>query len=81
MSYPPDIPLPYNPMMAPQHPHIIGASHGALPSPGSATLHTPRPAGAPPPRDLGSVPPELTASRESFHSAMGKPSEFFVDVM
>uniref|UniRef100_A0A8C3IEV2 Dishevelled segment polarity protein 2 n=1 Tax=Chrysemys picta bellii TaxID=8478 RepID=A0A8C3IEV2_CHRPI len=37
---------------------------------------------APPPvRDLASVPPELTASRQSFHMAMGNPSEFFVDVM
>ncbi|KAJ8338180.1 hypothetical protein SKAU_G00371460 [Synaphobranchus kaupii] len=43
---------------------------------------TPRgPPGAPPTRDLGSVPPELTASRQSFHLAMGNPSEFFVDVM
>uniref|UniRef100_A0A674DC24 Dishevelled segment polarity protein 2 n=1 Tax=Salmo trutta TaxID=8032 RepID=A0A674DC24_SALTR len=40
-----------------------------------------RPPGAPPTRDLGSVPPELTASRQSFHLAMGNPSEFFVDVM
>ncbi|XP_015275794.1 PREDICTED: segment polarity protein dishevelled homolog DVL-2 [Gekko japonicus] len=39
------------------------------------------PPGAPPVRDLGSVPPELTASRQSFHMAMGNPSEFFVDVM
>uniref|UniRef100_A0A8C7G0J9 Dishevelled segment polarity protein 2 n=1 Tax=Oncorhynchus kisutch TaxID=8019 RepID=A0A8C7G0J9_ONCKI len=39
------------------------------------------PPGAPPTRDLGSVPPELTASRQSFHLAMGNPSEFFVDVM
>uniref|UniRef100_A0A8C5FKP5 Dishevelled segment polarity protein 2 n=1 Tax=Gadus morhua TaxID=8049 RepID=A0A8C5FKP5_GADMO len=50
--------------------------HGSLPSsvPGG-------PPGAPPTRDLGSVPPELTASRQSFHLAMGNPSEFFVDVM
>ncbi|CAO2643879.1 Segment polarity protein dishevelled homolog DVL-2 [Lemmus lemmus] len=41
----------------------------------------PGPPGAPPVRDLGSVPPELTASRQSFHMAMGNPSEFFVDVM
>uniref|UniRef100_A0A8C9H453 Dishevelled segment polarity protein 2 n=1 Tax=Piliocolobus tephrosceles TaxID=591936 RepID=A0A8C9H453_9PRIM len=40
-----------------------------------------QPPGAPPVRDLGSVPPELTASRQSFHMAMGNPSEFFVDVM
>uniref|UniRef100_A0A3B4H9C0 Segment polarity protein dishevelled homolog DVL-2-like n=1 Tax=Pundamilia nyererei TaxID=303518 RepID=A0A3B4H9C0_9CICH len=68
--YPPGI-LPYNPMMVmmvPQHPH-----------PAMATAHGPP--GAPPTRDLGSVPPELTASRQSFHLAMGNPSEFFVDVM
>ncbi|XP_044795295.1 segment polarity protein dishevelled homolog DVL-2 isoform X7 [Bubalus kerabau] len=45
---------------------------------GSGTVQPP---GAPPVRDLGSVPPELTASRQSFHMAMGNPSEFFVDVM
>uniref|UniRef100_A0A7N8Y5V0 Dishevelled segment polarity protein 2 n=1 Tax=Mastacembelus armatus TaxID=205130 RepID=A0A7N8Y5V0_9TELE len=74
--YPPGI-LPYNPMMvmmlatAPMHP--------ALPPPPSSTPGGPP--GAPPTRDLGSVPPELTASRQSFHLAMGNPSEFFVDVM
>uniref|UniRef100_A0AAY5JWR6 Dishevelled segment polarity protein 2 n=1 Tax=Esox lucius TaxID=8010 RepID=A0AAY5JWR6_ESOLU len=90
--YPPGMPLPYNPMMlmmVPQHPHMgplnMGHPHphpsvpmhpgiGPSPVPGG-------PPGAPPTRDLGSVPPELTASRQSFHLAMGNPSEFFVDVM
>uniref|UniRef100_A0A665WU23 Dishevelled segment polarity protein 2 n=1 Tax=Echeneis naucrates TaxID=173247 RepID=A0A665WU23_ECHNA len=94
--YPPGI-LPYNPMMVmmvPQHPHpAMAAAHGlphtqqlptapmhpALPPPPSSTPGGPP--GAPPTRDLGSVPPELTASRQSFHLAMGNPSEFFVDVM
>uniref|UniRef100_A0A8C6LXN5 Dishevelled segment polarity protein 2 n=1 Tax=Nothobranchius furzeri TaxID=105023 RepID=A0A8C6LXN5_NOTFU len=53
--------------------------HQALPPPPSSTPGGPP--GAPPTRDLGSVPPELTASRQSFHLAMGNPSEFFVDVM
>uniref|UniRef100_A0A3P8UIL2 Dishevelled segment polarity protein 2 n=1 Tax=Cynoglossus semilaevis TaxID=244447 RepID=A0A3P8UIL2_CYNSE len=80
--YPPGI-LPYNPMMVmmvPQHPHPMAtAMHPALPPPPSSTPGGPP--GAPPTRDLGSVPPELTASRQSFHLAMGNPSEFFVDVM
>ncbi|XP_070785649.1 segment polarity protein dishevelled homolog DVL-2 isoform X3 [Enoplosus armatus] len=94
--YPPGI-LPYNPMMVmmvPQHPHPAmaaahalphtqqlptAAMHPALPPPPSSTPGGPP--GAPPTRDLGSVPPELTASRQSFHLAMGNPSEFFVDVM
>lgn len=93
--YPPGI-LPYNPMMVmmvPQHPHpamaaahtlphpqqMATAMHPALPPPPSSTPGGPP--GAPPTRDLGSVPPELTASRQSFHLAMGNPSEFFVDVM
>uniref|UniRef100_A0A8C5ETZ0 Segment polarity protein dishevelled homolog DVL-2-like n=1 Tax=Gouania willdenowi TaxID=441366 RepID=A0A8C5ETZ0_GOUWI len=94
--YPPGI-LPYNPMMVmmvPQHPHpAMAAAHAlphtqqmptaqifpALPPPPSSTPGGPP--GAPPTRDLGSVPPELTASRQSFHLAMGNPSEFFVDVM
>ncbi|KAI3376393.1 hypothetical protein L3Q82_016872 [Scortum barcoo] len=94
--YPPGI-LPYNPMMVmmvPQHPHPAMATahalphaqqmptapmHPALPPPPSSTPGGPP--GAPPTRDLGSVPPELTASRQSFHLAMGNPSEFFVDVM
>ncbi|KAJ8281952.1 hypothetical protein COCON_G00044710 [Conger conger] len=90
LPYPPGIPLPYNPMMVmmvPQHPHpALGPPHPqhpvgpALPSlPPSSTPGGPP--GAPPTRDLGSVPPELTASRQSFHLAMGNPSEFFVDVM
>ncbi|RVE60516.1 hypothetical protein OJAV_G00181630 [Oryzias javanicus] len=82
-------------MMVPQHPHhpAMAAAHGlphpqqlptapmhpALPPPPSSTPGGPP--GAPPTRDLGSVPPELTASRQSFHLAMGNPSEFFVDVM
>uniref|UniRef100_A0A8C8DI27 Dishevelled segment polarity protein 2 n=1 Tax=Oryzias sinensis TaxID=183150 RepID=A0A8C8DI27_9TELE len=82
-------------MMVPQHPHhpALAAAHGlphtqqlppapmhpALPPPPSSTPGGPP--GAPPTRDLGSVPPELTASRQSFHLAMGNPSEFFVDVM
>ncbi|XP_035290097.1 segment polarity protein dishevelled homolog DVL-2-like [Anguilla anguilla] len=92
--HPPGMPLPYNPMMlmmVPQHPHPhlhphphphpgLGPSHSQLPSlPPSSTPGGPP--GAPPTRDLGSVPPELTASRQSFHLAMGNPSEFFVDVM
>ncbi|XP_077445802.1 segment polarity protein dishevelled homolog DVL-2 isoform X2 [Stigmatopora argus] len=84
-------------MMVPQHPHpAMANAHGhALPHPqqlavGPAHLVPPPPPlssasagppGAPPTRDLGSVPPELTASRQSFHLAMGNPSEFFVDVM
>uniref|UniRef100_A0A665WSR9 Dishevelled segment polarity protein 2 n=1 Tax=Echeneis naucrates TaxID=173247 RepID=A0A665WSR9_ECHNA len=79
--YPPGI-LPYNPMMVmmvPQHPHPAMAAAHALPPPPSSTPGGPP--GAPPTRDLGSVPPELTASRQSFHLAMGNPSEFFVDVM
>uniref|UniRef100_A0A672RVA6 Segment polarity protein dishevelled homolog DVL-2-like n=1 Tax=Sinocyclocheilus grahami TaxID=75366 RepID=A0A672RVA6_SINGR len=52
------------------------------PHPGLPPSGTPGgPPGAPPTRDLGSIPPELTASRQSFHLAMGNPSEFFVDVM
>uniref|UniRef100_A0A8C3G110 Dishevelled segment polarity protein 2 n=1 Tax=Cyclopterus lumpus TaxID=8103 RepID=A0A8C3G110_CYCLU len=94
--YPPGI-LPYNPMMVmmvPQHPHQAMAAAHALPhaqqlitGPMHPTLaplpsSTPGgPPGAPPTRDLGAVPPELTASRQSFHLAMGNPSEFFVDVM
>uniref|UniRef100_A0A8C4FVE0 Dishevelled n=1 Tax=Denticeps clupeoides TaxID=299321 RepID=A0A8C4FVE0_9TELE len=93
MAYPPGIPLPYNPMMVmmvPQHPHPHPALGGPHPQPPGVTPHpalpppssTPGgPPGAPPTRDLGSVPPELTASRQSFHLAMGNPSEFFVDVM
>uniref|UniRef100_G3Q6P6 Dishevelled segment polarity protein 2 n=1 Tax=Gasterosteus aculeatus aculeatus TaxID=481459 RepID=G3Q6P6_GASAC len=93
--YPPGI-LPYNPMMVmmvPQHPHPAMAAHGhphaqqLVAGPMHPTLapmpsSTPGgPPGAPPTRDLGAVPPELTASRQSFHLAMGNPSEFFVDVM
>ena len=93
--YPPGI-LPYNPMMVmmvPQHAHPAMTAH-ALSHPqqmSAAQMHpaltqmpssTPGgPPGAPPTRDLGAVPPELTASRQSFHLAMGNPSEFFVDVM
>uniref|UniRef100_A0A8D0HTA1 Dishevelled segment polarity protein 2 n=1 Tax=Sphenodon punctatus TaxID=8508 RepID=A0A8D0HTA1_SPHPU len=65
------VPLPYNPMMVMMLPP---------PAPPSAAVAV-QPPGAPPVRDLGSVPPELTASRQSFHMAMGNPSEFFVDVM
>ncbi|KAL4658561.1 hypothetical protein GN956_G3174 [Arapaima gigas] len=39
------------------------------------------PPGAPPVRELAAIPPELTASRQSFQYAMGKPCEFFVDIM
>lgn len=67
---PPGTALPYNPMMVVVMP--------PLPPPIPPTVQPP---GAPPVRDLGSVPPELTASRQSFHMAMGNPSEFFVDVM
>uniref|UniRef100_A0A8D3DXJ0 Dishevelled segment polarity protein 2 n=1 Tax=Scophthalmus maximus TaxID=52904 RepID=A0A8D3DXJ0_SCOMX len=56
-----------------------GPMHPALPQPPSSVPGGPP--GAPPTRDLASVPPELTASRQSFHLAMGNPSEFFVDVM
>lgn len=90
--YPPGIPIPYNPMMVmmvPQHPHphpALGAPHpqtaGTPLHPGLPPPNNPGgPPGAPPTRDLASVPPELTASRQSFHLAMGNPSEFFVDVM
>lgn len=90
--YPAGIPIPYNPMMVmmvPQHPHPHLALGSPLPQTPTLPHHpvlpssiTPGgPPGAPPTRDLGSVPPELTASRQSFHLAMGNPSEFFVDVM
>uniref|UniRef100_A0A674DCL4 Dishevelled segment polarity protein 2 n=1 Tax=Salmo trutta TaxID=8032 RepID=A0A674DCL4_SALTR len=74
--YPPGMPMPYNPMMVMMHHPSVPMHPGLGPSavPGG-------PPGAPPTRDLGSVPPELTASRQSFHLAMGNPSEFFVDVM
>ncbi|CAI5791529.1 polarity dishevelled homolog DVL-2 [Podarcis lilfordi] len=65
------IPLAYNPMVVMMVPP---------PAPPTAAAAV-QPPGAPPVRDLGSVPPELTASRQSFHMAMGNPSEFFVDVM
>uniref|UniRef100_A0A8D2Q5K0 Dishevelled segment polarity protein 2 n=1 Tax=Varanus komodoensis TaxID=61221 RepID=A0A8D2Q5K0_VARKO len=65
------VPLAYNPMVVMMVPP---------PAPASAAAAV-QPPGAPPVRDLGSVPPELTASRQSFHMAMGNPSEFFVDVM
>ncbi|XP_077598354.1 segment polarity protein dishevelled homolog DVL-2 isoform X2 [Stigmatopora nigra] len=82
-------------MMVPQHPHAAMANaHGPphpqqlamgpahlVPPPPPLALSSAGPPGAPPTRDLGSVPPELTASRQSFHLAMGNPSEFFVDVM
>nr|XP_033780539.1 segment polarity protein dishevelled homolog DVL-2 [Geotrypetes seraphini] len=71
---PPGMPLPYNPMMVMVMPPPPAAS--AAPNPAASV-----PPGAPPVRDLASVPPELTASRQSFHMAMGNPSEFFVDVM
>uniref|UniRef100_A0A670Z4B1 Dishevelled segment polarity protein 2 n=1 Tax=Pseudonaja textilis TaxID=8673 RepID=A0A670Z4B1_PSETE len=65
------MPLAYKPMMV----MMVPPPPPPLPPP------TVQPPGAPPVRDLGSVPPELTASRQSFHMAMGNPSEFFVDVM
>ncbi|XP_072833304.1 segment polarity protein dishevelled homolog DVL-2 [Pogona vitticeps] len=67
------MPLAYNPMV------VMMVPPPAPPSAPSAAAV--QPPGAPPVRDLGSVPPELTASRQSFHMAMGNPSEFFVDVM
>ncbi|GAB5580436.1 segment polarity protein dishevelled homolog DVL-2 isoform X1 [Prionailurus iriomotensis] len=67
---PPGMALPYNPMMVVM-----------VPPPPPPVPPAVQPPGAPPVRDLGSVPPELTASRQSFHMAMGNPSEFFVDVM
>ncbi|XP_067113478.1 segment polarity protein dishevelled homolog DVL-2-like [Osmerus mordax] len=96
LQFPQGLPLSYNPMMVmmvPQHPHMhhhampgLGPPHPQLPPgpslPGLSPASTPGgPPGAPPTRELGSVPPELTASRQSFHLAMGNPSEFFVDVM
>ncbi|XP_028558773.2 segment polarity protein dishevelled homolog DVL-2 [Podarcis muralis] len=68
------IPLAYNPMV------VMMVPPPAPPSAAAAAAAV-QPPGAPPVRDLGSVPPELTASRQSFHMAMGNPSEFFVDVM
>lgn len=65
------VPLGYKPMVVMMVP----------PPPPPASAAAIQPPGAPPVRDLGSVPPELTASRQSFHMAMGNPSEFFVDVM
>ncbi|XP_072006214.1 segment polarity protein dishevelled homolog DVL-2 isoform X2 [Engystomops pustulosus] len=75
-SYPaPGVPLSYNPMMLMMMPP-------PLPPPSACPPSSSVPPGAPPlVRDLASVPPELTASRQSFHMAMGNPSEFFVDVM
>ncbi|XP_068129909.1 segment polarity protein dishevelled homolog DVL-2 [Hyperolius riggenbachi] len=71
----PGVPLSYNPMMLMMMPP-------PLPPPSSCPSNSSVPPGAPPlVRDLASVPPELTASRQSFHMAMGNPSEFFVDVM
>ncbi|XP_046876634.1 segment polarity protein dishevelled homolog DVL-2-like [Hypomesus transpacificus] len=96
LQFPQGLPLSYNPMMVmmvPPHPHMhhhampgLGPPHPQLPPgpslPGLPPASTPGgPPGAPPTRELGSVPPELTASRQSFHLAMGNPSEFFVDVM
>ncbi|XP_024232562.1 segment polarity protein dishevelled homolog DVL-2 isoform X1 [Oncorhynchus tshawytscha] len=93
LQFPQGIPLSYNPMMlmmVPQHPHhshvhphtLQGLGQTGPSMPGLPPGTTPGgPPGAPPTRDLGSVPPELTASRQSFHLAMGNPSEFFVDVM
>ncbi|XP_053318274.1 segment polarity protein dishevelled homolog DVL-2 [Spea bombifrons] len=70
-SYPaPGLPLSYNPMM------VMMMPPPPLPPPSSVP-----PGPQPLVRDLASVPPELTASRQSFHMAMGNPSEFFVDVM
>uniref|UniRef100_A0A8K9UP06 Dishevelled segment polarity protein 2 n=1 Tax=Oncorhynchus mykiss TaxID=8022 RepID=A0A8K9UP06_ONCMY len=64
------------------HPHQYPQQHPSVPMhPGMGPSVPGGPPGAPPTRDLGSVPPELTASRQSFHLAMGNPSEFFVDVM
>ncbi|XP_042328914.1 segment polarity protein dishevelled homolog DVL-2 isoform X2 [Sceloporus undulatus] len=68
------MPLAYNPMV------VMMVPPPAPPSAAAAAAAI-QPPGAPPVRDLGSVPPELTASRQSFHMAMGNPSEFFVDVM
>ncbi|KAG7255179.1 hypothetical protein CRUP_024342 [Coryphaenoides rupestris] len=88
------VPQHAHPAMGAPHPHTHphqhvphplaqglppGTMHPALPLLPSTTPGGPP--GAPPTRDLGSVPPELTASRQSFHLAMGNPSEFFVDVM
>uniref|UniRef100_A0A674BHB9 Dishevelled segment polarity protein 2 n=1 Tax=Salmo trutta TaxID=8032 RepID=A0A674BHB9_SALTR len=61
--------------------HSEGKTKGEVGKEGQGGCHIGGPPGAPPTRDLGSVPPELTASRQSFHLAMGNPSEFFVDVM
>lgn len=66
------MPLAYNPMVVMMVPPPI---------PPTSAATAVQPPGAPPVRDLGAVPPELTASRQSFHMAMGNPSEFFVDVM
>uniref|UniRef100_A0A8C4APN2 Dishevelled n=1 Tax=Denticeps clupeoides TaxID=299321 RepID=A0A8C4APN2_9TELE len=66
MAYPPGIPLPYNPMMVMMVPQHPHP-HPAL--------------GGPHPQPPGVTPHPLTASRQSFHLAMGNPSEFFVDVM
>ncbi|KAM4689971.1 segment polarity protein dishevelled homolog DVL-2 [Rhinophrynus dorsalis] len=72
----PGVPLSYNPMM------LMMMPPPPLPPPGPCPPSSSVPPGAPPlGRDLASVPPELTASRQSFHMAMGNPSEFFVDVM
>uniref|UniRef100_A0AAA9T567 Dishevelled segment polarity protein 2 n=1 Tax=Bos taurus TaxID=9913 RepID=A0AAA9T567_BOVIN len=59
---PPGMALPYNPMMVVM-----------MPPPPPPVPPAVQPPGAPPVRDLGSVPPELTASRQSFHMAMGNP--------
>uniref|UniRef100_A0A8C7G1R3 Dishevelled segment polarity protein 2 n=1 Tax=Oncorhynchus kisutch TaxID=8019 RepID=A0A8C7G1R3_ONCKI len=82
--YPPGMPMPYNPMMVmmvPQHPH----PHMGPPNMGHPHQYPQQHPSVPMHPGMGpSVPggpPGLTASRQSFHLAMGNPSEFFVDVM
>ncbi|XP_030619181.1 segment polarity protein dishevelled homolog DVL-2 isoform X8 [Delphinapterus leucas] len=78
-SYQYPAPHPYSPQPPPYH-ELSSYTYGGG-SASSQHSEAVQPPGAPPVRDLGSVPPELTASRQSFHMAMGNPSEFFVDVM
>uniref|UniRef100_A0A674BH86 Dishevelled segment polarity protein 2 n=1 Tax=Salmo trutta TaxID=8032 RepID=A0A674BH86_SALTR len=75
--YPPGMPMPYNPMMVmmvPQHPH----PHMGPPNMGHPHQYPQQHPSVPMHPGMG---PSLTASRQSFHLAMGNPSEFFVDVM
>ncbi|KAG7225947.1 hypothetical protein INR49_018548 [Caranx melampygus] len=63
---------------AQQPPTSISGLQGNSDSKDPALPHSPSPGQQ---GDISSVPPEISASRQSFHLAMGNPSDFFVDVM